>query len=96
MALGQWSIRLRPDTPQNIVDRLNFFSHVAITDGPEDIRVTGDAVLESARYVGVLTGRNGMQVCRHGAILRSPAGKPCARSRKNRGGFALRAGPRAA
>ena len=58
MALGQWSVRLRPDVPQSIIDKLNFFSHVAITDGPEDIRITGDAALESARYVGVLTGRS--------------------------------------
>lgn len=56
MAAGTWSVRLK-DVPQHILDRIGFFNHIAVTESPEDIRLSGDGVLASARYVGVLRGR---------------------------------------
>jgi hypothetical protein len=54
MALGQWSVRLKPGTPQTLLDSLAYYGHVAITTGRVDPRVDGDSLLRSARYVGVL------------------------------------------
>lgn len=56
-ALGQFSIRLRADTPQEILDALPYFSLVAVTPGRLNPVQTGDNLLDSARYVGVLRGR---------------------------------------
>lgn len=56
--VGSWSVRLRPDTPAEIVDELRAgaFGHIAVTAGREDVRVAGDSLLRSARYNGVLRG----------------------------------------
>jgi len=56
MALGQWSLQLRPDTPRAVLDALGYFGHVAITTGRVQAPLLGDGLLKSARYVGVLTG----------------------------------------
>lgn len=56
-ALGQWSLRLRPETPREILDNLDYFGHVAIAPGRVDVRTVGDNLLSSSRYVGVLRGR---------------------------------------
>jgi len=54
MASGSWSLRLIPQTPQSVLDSLQYFGHVAVSTGREDVRVAGDSLLRSARYVGVL------------------------------------------
>ena len=54
-ALGSWSIKLKPGTPQDIRDRLTYLGHVAVSVGRPDPRISGDSLLRSARYVGVLT-----------------------------------------
>jgi hypothetical protein len=56
MALGQWSVQLRPDTPRYILDAIGYFGHVAITAGRVNPALEGDGLLKPARYVGVLTG----------------------------------------
>jgi hypothetical protein len=56
MAAGQWSLKVRPDTPAYIVDQLGYFGHVAVSVGRVDPRTAGDGILSFARYVGVLRG----------------------------------------
>lgn len=57
-ALGDWSVKLAATTPQWVLDALdqNRFGHVAIDAARYDPTVAGDALLSSARYVGVLRG----------------------------------------
>lgn len=55
-ALGSWSLKLGPNTPQNVLDQLGYFGHVAISAGRDNPVVAGDSLLRSARYVGVLRG----------------------------------------
>jgi len=54
-AMGQWSVRLRGNTPKSILDVLdaNYFGHVAILPGRVDVNALGDSLLPAARYVGV-------------------------------------------
>lgn len=54
LALGSWSIKLKQVTPQAIIDSLAYLGHVAVSTGRPDPRVSGDSLLTSARYVGVL------------------------------------------
>lgn len=56
MALGQWSLQLRTDTPWSVISQLGYFGHVAITTGRVSAPALGDELLAAARYVGVLTG----------------------------------------
>lgn len=56
MALGQWSVQLRADTPRYVLDALDYFGHVAITAGRVNAALVGDGLLKNARYVGVVTG----------------------------------------
>jgi hypothetical protein len=56
MALGQWSVRLRADTPRYVLDSLGYFGHIAISAGRVNPALEGDGLLKSARYVGVVTG----------------------------------------
>lgn len=57
MALGEWSLQLRPDTPQSVRERISVaFSHVVITSSWVDVSNAGlsdDAILSAARYTGV-------------------------------------------
>ena len=55
-AIGEWSLRLREDTPQQVRDALTFYGHIAILPGEVPVVQYGDALLASARYVGVLRG----------------------------------------
>jgi hypothetical protein len=55
MALGQWSLQLRTDTPWSVISQLGYFGHVAITTGRVSAPALGDELLNAARYVGVLT-----------------------------------------
>lgn len=52
-ALGDWAISLKPDTPREILDQLQYFGHVAISAAHVDPEEYGDALLTAARYVGV-------------------------------------------
>lgn len=56
-ALGSWSLNLRADTPADVLDSLDYFSHVAIVPGEYDTEQINDYLLSTARYVGVLRGR---------------------------------------
>lgn len=56
MALGSWSVQLAPETPQTIIDQIQYLGHITISTGRPDPRVSGDSLLTSARYTGVLRG----------------------------------------
>lgn len=55
-ALGTWSLRLRPDTPQEIIAGFQYLGHVTVHLGRVDPKVVGDGLLASSRYTGVLRG----------------------------------------
>lgn len=57
-AIGGWELRLREDTPQQVLDALTFYGHIAILPGELPVAQYGDALLASARYVGVYRGRD--------------------------------------
>ncbi|MEU6597845.1 fibronectin type III domain-containing protein [Streptomyces flaveolus] len=56
-ALGSWEVKLQPNTPRDVLDRLDYFGHIAITPGRLDPLQYGDNLLTAARYVGVLRTR---------------------------------------
>lgn len=56
-AIGEWSVKLSPDTPKHILDKLDYFGHVAVVSGRVNPTRYGDNLLATARYVGVLRGR---------------------------------------
>jgi hypothetical protein len=60
-ALGAWSIRLRANTPRELLDALgpaNYFGHIALIPGRGfNVAAMGDGLLTSARYVGVYRAR---------------------------------------
>lgn len=53
MAIGSWSLRLRANTPKEIMNALVPFGHIAIMPGRIDVKAAGDGLLTAARYVGV-------------------------------------------
>jgi hypothetical protein len=67
MAIGDWSVQLRPDTPQSIRDAIGVnyglatpvggaFAHIVITNSRIDVSNAGlddDAIRSAARYTGV-------------------------------------------
>lgn len=55
-ALGTWSLKLRADTPKEIVQQLEYLGHVTVHTGRLDPRTIGDSLLASSRYTGVLRG----------------------------------------
>jgi len=57
-ALGSWDISLKPTTPPDLWDRLDYFGHIAFIPGRMDPAQYGDNLLTAARYVGVVRGRN--------------------------------------
>ena len=57
-AVGRWELQLTDDVPQQVWDGIRYYGHVAIHPGPVDVRVGGDSLLSSARYVGVLRQKN--------------------------------------
>lgn len=54
-AVGQWSLRLKGNVPERILEALTYFGHVAIIPGPVNVTEYGDNLLAAdvARYVGV-------------------------------------------
>lgn len=57
-SLGDWSLRLRSDTPKTVLDALTLFGHVAILPGRLQPEQFNDNLLTAARYVGVYRGRS--------------------------------------
>lgn len=57
MRLGGWEVSLLPEAPQEVVDALEFFGHVAFIPGRVDVRAYEDELLTMARYVGVVRSR---------------------------------------
>ncbi|MEH0586237.1 fibronectin type III domain-containing protein [Streptomyces sp. B21-106] len=53
-ALGQWEVKLLPQTPRDVLDALDYFGHIAIVPGRLDPAQYGDNLLTAARYVGVV------------------------------------------
>lgn len=52
--LGSWEIELSANTPKDLLDKLQYYGHIAIHTGRVDYRKEGDAALTSSRYTGVL------------------------------------------
>lgn len=59
--LGSWTVQLSEETPKEILDRLQYFGHIAIHTGRVNPDEYGDNLLTQARYVGVLTKRDSDQ-----------------------------------
>lgn len=57
-AIGSWTLQLKPETPQQILDALTFFGHIALLPGQVDPAQYGDNLLSAARYVGVFRFRD--------------------------------------
>ncbi|MGW8679666.1 fibronectin type III domain-containing protein [Streptomyces sp. NPDC055817] len=57
-ALGSWDFTLKPTTPPDLWDRIDYFGHVAFIPGRVDPTQYGDNLLTAARYVGVVRGRD--------------------------------------
>jgi hypothetical protein len=57
-ALGSWELTLDDATPRSVVDQLGYFGHLVVIDGPVDVEATGEALLDAARYAGVLRERD--------------------------------------
>jgi hypothetical protein len=53
-ALGSWELAFTSGIPRETWDALEHFGHIALHAGPVDVRVAGDSLLGSARYVGVV------------------------------------------
>ncbi|GAX54750.1 hypothetical protein [Streptomyces olivochromogenes] len=53
-AIGSFDLDLKADTPKDIITAIGMFGHVAIVPGRIDPRQYEDALLDEARYVGVL------------------------------------------
>lgn len=56
-ALGSWDINLKTTTPPDLWDALDYFGHIAFIPGRLDPAQYGDNLLDVARYVGVVRGR---------------------------------------
>lgn len=54
-AVGQWSVRLKGNIPERILEQLSYFGHIAVIPGPINVTEYGDNLLAAdvARYVGV-------------------------------------------
>ncbi len=58
-ALGSFSVNLdMTKLPLDVLNSLDYFGHIAVSTGRPDVRVSGDSLLKSARYVGVLRSVN--------------------------------------
>jgi hypothetical protein len=66
MGLGSWSVTLDEETPREILDKLDYFGHVAVVPGRVNPAEYGDSLLTMARYVGVLTKREFDEIKRIG------------------------------
>lgn len=57
-ALGSWELRLRDDTPRQVLDQLDYFGHIAVIPNKVSPAEYGDNLLTAARYVGVYRSRS--------------------------------------
>lgn len=55
--MGEWEITLSANTPQSVLDFIDYFGHIAISSSRIDPVRYGDALLDDARYSGVLRTR---------------------------------------
>lgn len=55
-ALGSFEFELLGNVPREVLDSIEYFSHIAIIPGRLDPRQYGDGCLSAARYVGVVRG----------------------------------------
>lgn len=55
--MGSWGITLSENTPQSVLDFIDYFGHIAITSSRVDPTRYGDSLMDDARYVGVLRDR---------------------------------------
>ncbi|MET7739617.1 fibronectin type III domain-containing protein [Streptomyces sp. NPDC005385] len=55
-ALGAFEFELLGNVPRDVLDSIQYFSHIAIIPGRLDPRQYGDGCLSAARYVGVVRG----------------------------------------
>ncbi len=53
-ALGSFDIKLKKNTPRDVLDSIEYFGHICIIPGRADARTLGDGALDAARYVGVV------------------------------------------
>lgn len=56
-ALGSWDLTLSANTPQTVLDRLDYWGHIVITPSPVDPTRYGDSLFDYARYSGVMRSR---------------------------------------
>jgi hypothetical protein len=57
-APGSWAITLKPSTPPDLWDAIQYFGHIAFIPGRADPIQYGDNLLTAARYVGVVRKRD--------------------------------------
>jgi len=53
--LGGWGLQIKPNIPDNLWKAIDYFGHIVVHTGPSvDPRISGDSLLKSSRYTGVL------------------------------------------
>lgn len=57
-ALGSWSLKLKSTIPIGLIEKLEYFGHIAVHPGTVDPRVDGDGLLKTSRYTGVLRDKS--------------------------------------
>ncbi|MFC7591018.1 hypothetical protein ACFQYP_50535 [Nonomuraea antimicrobica] len=58
MELGSWQITLIDETPKTVLDKIEYFGHLAFVPAHVEPGQYGDHLLDMARYVGVVTARD--------------------------------------
>lgn len=71
-ALGAWNITLNDNTPQEVLDAIQFFGHIVVDIGDPDRQFLSDGIIKTARYVGQLSSKEfkaGSKVCSGSGML---------------------------
>ena len=69
MAQGQWSLRLKEEAPEQLIDKIEYAGHIVITNERIDIEAMSDSeILTKAKYVGVVTKKPTSEVQRYGGF----------------------------
>ncbi|MDX3100437.1 phage tail protein [Nonomuraea angiospora] len=58
MELGSWQITLVDETPKTVLDKIEYFGHIAFVSAHVEPGQYNDQLLDMARYVGVVTARD--------------------------------------
>ncbi|GAA3251721.1 hypothetical protein [Nonomuraea helvata] len=58
MELGSWQITLVDETPKTVLDKIEYFGHIAFVPAHVEPGQYNDRLLDMARYVGVVTARD--------------------------------------